>query len=114
MGADKKKNAFFGLAEDCSEKELDNAYRKFARSMHPDKNGGTEEAKEKFQQMKERYGSLKSKRGEAEDTSPKEGQPDEGQDTAEADDSPAGGGEEPKQKQRDGGNANREKRSPDE
>lgn len=52
---------YFSLSPDCSEKELDNAYRKFARKMHPDKNGGTEEAKHKFQQMKERYEALKKK-----------------------------------------------------
>merc|ERR1712008_168608 len=34
-----------------------------AKKMHPDKNGGTEAAKLKFEQMKERYESLKKKRG---------------------------------------------------
>merc|ERR1712146_14573 len=30
--------------------------------MHPDKNGGTEEAKQRFIQMKERYEALKKRR----------------------------------------------------
>lgn len=51
--------AFFNLTEECTEKELDNAYRQMAKRMHPDKNGGTEEAKERFQKMKDRYESLK-------------------------------------------------------
>jgi len=52
---------YFGLTADATEKDVDNAYRKLARKMHPDKNGGTEEAKRKFQQMKERYETLKKK-----------------------------------------------------
>lgn len=55
--------AFFGLTSQCSERELDNAYRKMAKKMHPDKNGGTDMAKKRFQHMKERYESLKSRRG---------------------------------------------------
>merc|ERR1719235_1715850 len=55
---------YFGLSCDATEKDLDNAYRKLAKQMHPDKNGGTEEAKKKFQNMKERYEALKKKRGE--------------------------------------------------
>jgi len=57
--------SFFGLSEDACEKELDNAYRNLARRMHPDKNGGTEAAKEKFQNMKDRYEALKRHRAEA-------------------------------------------------
>jgi len=56
--------AYFGLDETASDKDLDNAYRQKAKKMHPDKNGGTEEAKRKFQYMKERYESLKAKRME--------------------------------------------------
>jgi len=52
---------YFGLSFDASEKDLDNAYRKLAKKMHPDKNGGTEEAKRKFQHMKERYEALKKR-----------------------------------------------------
>jgi len=50
---------YFGISEFATEKELDIAYRKLAKQMHPDKNGGTEEAKKRFQQMKERYEVLK-------------------------------------------------------
>eukprot|EP00929_Paragymnodinium_shiwhaense_P084231 TRINITY_DN45017_c0_g1_i1.p1 TRINITY_DN45017_c0_g1~~TRINITY_DN45017_c0_g1_i1.p1 ORF type:complete len:1363 (+),score=292.19 TRINITY_DN45017_c0_g1_i1:131-4219(+) len=50
---------YFGLRSDATERDLDNAYRQLAKRMHPDKNGGTEEAKERFQHMKERYESLK-------------------------------------------------------
>jgi len=51
--------AFFELPEGCKEKDLDNAYRRLARSMHPDKNGGTEDAKERFQTMRAKYEELK-------------------------------------------------------
>jgi len=56
---------YFGLSAEASERDVDNVYRKFARSMHPDKNGGTEEAKEKFQNMKTRYEALKKQFAEA-------------------------------------------------
>lgn len=56
---------YFGLDEEATEKELDMAYRKLAKVMHPDKNGGTEEAKLRFQSMKERYEGLKERRGSA-------------------------------------------------
>jgi len=52
---------YFGLTISSTEKDLDIAYRKLARKMHPDKNGGTEQAKRKFQHMKERYEALKKK-----------------------------------------------------
>lgn len=52
---------FFGFSAEPTEKQLDNAYRKLARQMHPDKNGGTEEAKDRFQAMKSRYERLKEK-----------------------------------------------------
>merc|ERR1712048_1140098 len=50
---------YFGLPKDATEKQLDNAYRSLAKKMHPDKNGGTEEAKKRFQNMKDRYDKLK-------------------------------------------------------
>lgn len=53
---------YFGLEVGAPEKALDNAYRKLAKKMHPDKNGGTEDAKQRFQQMKERYEALKTRR----------------------------------------------------
>merc|ERR1712194_648819 len=66
MGMGEKLNyQYFGLEADASERDIDNAYRKLARKMHPDKNGGTEEAKKKFQDMKERYEALKKKISEA-------------------------------------------------
>mmetsp|Transcript_51867 Transcript_51867/g.97298 ORF Transcript_51867/g.97298 Transcript_51867/m.97298 type:complete len:1271 (+) Transcript_51867:54-3866(+) len=55
--------AYFGLSEDASDKDLDNAYRQMAKRMHPDKNGGTEESKQRFQEMQKRYEALKEKRG---------------------------------------------------
>jgi len=63
---------YFGLTSDATEKEIDNAYRKLARRMHPDKNGGTEEAKKKFQDMKERYEALKKRWREGGDSQPEE------------------------------------------
>lgn len=53
--------AFFGLAADAEEKDLNLAYRQMAKKMHPDKNGGSEDAKEKFQQMQDKYERLKEK-----------------------------------------------------
>lgn len=53
---------YFGLGPDCTDKDIDNAYRQKARNLHPDKNGGTDEAKQKFQNMKERYEAIKRKR----------------------------------------------------
>lgn len=53
--------SYFGLNKDATEKELEAAYRTLAKKMHPDKNGGTEDAKKKFQTMKERYESLKKR-----------------------------------------------------
>lgn len=55
--------AYFGLSADATLKDIEMAYRKLAKKMHPDKNGGTAEAKERFQQMKERYEALKERRG---------------------------------------------------
>jgi hypothetical protein len=54
--------SYFGLSPHSTDKDIDNAYRKKARQMHPDKNGGTDEAKQKFQSMKERYEAIKKKR----------------------------------------------------
>jgi len=60
--SDKANLAFFGLSEGCTDRELDVAYRQLSKKMHPDKNGGTEESKERFQEMKKRYEALKKKR----------------------------------------------------
>jgi len=51
---------FFGLDKDTATlKDLERAFHRLARLMHPDKNGGSEEAKRRFQEMKERYEALK-------------------------------------------------------
>jgi len=62
--SDLSEYAFFGLSPNCSEHDLDVAYRRLAKQMHPDKNGGTDYAKKRFQNMKERYEALKRRRQE--------------------------------------------------
>merc|ERR1711896_124231 len=69
--------AYFGLSEDCTDRDLDVAYRQLSKKMHPDKNGGTEESKRRFQEMKTRYEDLKKKRGEQENEEPAEKEKDE-------------------------------------
>eukprot|EP00746_Dinoflagellata_sp_MGD_P165799 gnl/MRDRNA2_/MRDRNA2_95284_c0_seq1.p1 gnl/MRDRNA2_/MRDRNA2_95284_c0~~gnl/MRDRNA2_/MRDRNA2_95284_c0_seq1.p1 ORF type:complete len:608 (+),score=118.77 gnl/MRDRNA2_/MRDRNA2_95284_c0_seq1:126-1826(+) len=54
-----------GLSPHVSTKELEAAYKRLAKIMHPDKNGGTEEAKMDFQRMKERYEALRASRKKA-------------------------------------------------
>jgi len=70
--ADSSDYSFFGLTPTSTERDLDNAYRRLAKQMHPDKNGGTEEAKKRFQNMKERYEGLKERRstGEGQNKNP--------------------------------------------
>lgn len=70
---------FFGLSSGATDRELDVAYRQLSKKMHPDKNGGTEESKKRFQEMKTRYEALKKKRAEGgkEGEPEKEEQPDE-------------------------------------
>jgi len=72
--ADRADCAYFGVAADAPDRDLDNAYRKMAKRMHPDKNGGTEEAKKRFQQMKERYEGLKARRNKGQDKGEKPGE----------------------------------------
>lgn len=67
---------FFGLSADATEKEIDNSYRKMARILHPDKNGGTEAANSRFQDMKLRYEALKAPNEKGEEE-PLRGAPDE-------------------------------------
>jgi molecular chaperone DnaJ len=55
---------YFGLTSDASDKDLEKAWRKLARQLHPDKNGGTEAAKKRFQQMKDRYEAIKKNRNQ--------------------------------------------------
>eukprot|EP00933_Yihiella_yeosuensis_P059201 TRINITY_DN6016_c0_g1_i4.p1 TRINITY_DN6016_c0_g1~~TRINITY_DN6016_c0_g1_i4.p1 ORF type:complete len:421 (-),score=86.45 TRINITY_DN6016_c0_g1_i4:51-1187(-) len=71
---------YFGLDADATERDLDNAYRKLAKKMHPDKNGGTEQAKRRFQDMKERYENCK-KRFNGEDGNKDEGDEEDKQDS---------------------------------
>jgi hypothetical protein len=72
--SEKANLAFFGLSEDATDRELDLAYRQLSKKLHPDKNGGTEESKQRFQEMKTRYEALKKKRGEQESEETKEEQ----------------------------------------
>lgn len=67
---------FFGLDKDATLQDLDREYRRLAKLMHPDKNGGSDEAKAKFQDMKQRYEALRKKirqaNGESTAESPRE------------------------------------------
>mmetsp|Transcript_51971 Transcript_51971/g.123727 ORF Transcript_51971/g.123727 Transcript_51971/m.123727 type:complete len:1112 (-) Transcript_51971:305-3640(-) len=60
--SEKSHYAYFGLSSDATDKDLDLAYKKMAKQMHPDKNGGTDEAKKKFQEMRAKYEALKERR----------------------------------------------------
>lgn len=53
--------AFFGLEWGATVKALDKAYKQLAKKMHPDRNGSTKEANDRFQEMKERYERLRKK-----------------------------------------------------
>ncbi|CAD7946454.1 unnamed protein product [Amoebophrya sp. A25] len=54
--AEKEALEFFGLDGDSS-----TLYKKKAKEMHPDKNGGTDEAKQAFQDMRAMYDLVKSR-----------------------------------------------------
>eukprot|EP00403_Amphidinium_massartii_P023266 CAMPEP_0178400356 /NCGR_PEP_ID=MMETSP0689_2-20121128/15748_1 /TAXON_ID=160604 /ORGANISM="Amphidinium massartii, Strain CS-259" /LENGTH=736 /DNA_ID=CAMNT_0020021151 /DNA_START=81 /DNA_END=2291 /DNA_ORIENTATION=+ len=71
---------YFGLPADATEKELDAKYRRMARSLHPDKHGGSEEAKERFQTMKARYEAVKKTFAAAKGGNSKSREEDEGND----------------------------------
>lgn len=80
-GVSEKTNLeFFGLGPDATDRDLDVAYRQLSKKMHPDKNGGTEESKRRFQEMKTRYEELKKKRGTADDAEKEEKKKDKGKD----------------------------------
>lgn len=49
---------FFGLDRTARQSDLDKAFRRLAKLMHPDKNGGSEEAKAKFLDLKKRHEAL--------------------------------------------------------
>jgi hypothetical protein len=57
---------YFGLTDTSTLKDLDNAYKKMAKRMHPDKNGGTDHATRQFQLLRERYTALKKNWGKNE------------------------------------------------
>merc|ERR1719491_1445554 len=44
---------FFGLDKDATFEDLQKAFRRLAKLMHPDKNGGSDVAKARFQDLKE-------------------------------------------------------------
>ncbi|CAD7974766.1 unnamed protein product [Amoebophrya sp. A120] len=95
---------FFGLKEEgATAQEANAAYKKKAREMHPDKCGGTDEAKQAFQEMKALYDMVKSTLegagsgsgskavGEDESQSPDRAQPEGRQKEAYDEDSPPQG-----------------------
>ncbi len=48
-----------GLSRDANDDEIKTSYRKLAMQYHPDKNGGSKEAEEKFKQIIEAYDVLR-------------------------------------------------------
>jgi molecular chaperone DnaJ len=51
--------AVLGVARTASDDEIKQAYRKLAMQYHPDRNGGSKEAEEKFKQITESYDVLR-------------------------------------------------------
>ena len=51
--------ATLGVARDASDDEIKKAYRKLAMQWHPDRNGGSKEAEEKFKEITEAYDVLR-------------------------------------------------------
>ncbi|MEO6878710.1 MAG: DnaJ domain-containing protein, partial [Gemmatimonadaceae bacterium] len=48
-----------GVERTCSDDELKKAYRKLAMENHPDRNGGSKEAEERFKEISEAYDVLR-------------------------------------------------------
>jgi molecular chaperone DnaJ len=48
-----------GVSRDASDEEIKKAYRRLAMQYHPDKNGGSKEAEEKFKEVTEAYDALR-------------------------------------------------------
>ncbi len=51
--------AALGVARDASEEDIKKAYRRLAMQWHPDRNGGSKEAEEKFKEITEAYDVLR-------------------------------------------------------
>jgi len=51
--------AVLGVARNASDEEVKKAYRKLAMTYHPDRNGGSKEAEEKFKEITEAYDVLR-------------------------------------------------------
>src|SRR4030081_1447204 len=48
-----------GVERDASDDDIKKAYRKLAMAYHPDRNGGSKEAEEKFKEITEAYDVLR-------------------------------------------------------
>jgi DnaJ-class molecular chaperone len=55
---DKDYYKILGIDEKANEDEIKKAYRKLSMMHHPDKNGNTEESKQKFQELNNAYATL--------------------------------------------------------
>ena len=51
--------AVLGVERGCSDDEIKKSYRKLAMENHPDRNGGSKEAEERFKQISEAYDVLR-------------------------------------------------------
>ena len=51
-----------GVAKTASDDEIKQSYRKLAMQFHPDRNGGSKEAEEKFKEITEAYDVLRDLR----------------------------------------------------
>jgi molecular chaperone DnaJ len=51
--------ATLGVARDASDDDIKKAYRRLAMQYHPDKNGGSKEAEDKFKEVSEAYEALR-------------------------------------------------------